>query len=62
MNEEKEKKAMKFIPVEKQSKKAQKAAAAARRGSWNGVNPRPRIVESKKAYDRASFKREARNG
>lgn len=42
----------KYVPIEKQSKKAQKAENARKRGSWNGVNPVTRCVESKKAYNR----------
>ena len=38
----------KFIPLEKQSKKAQKTAAAAKRGSWQGVNPVTRVVPDTK--------------
>lgn len=38
-----------FIPYEKLSKKKKKELDSARRGSWNGVNPVTRRVESKKA-------------
>ena len=34
----------KFVPLEKQSKKAQRRAAAAKRGSWYGVKPVTKIV------------------
>ena len=43
---------MKIIPINKQSKKAKRAYYANRRGSWNGVKPVTRVVESKKVYDR----------
>ena len=38
----------KFVPLSKQSKKAQKAAAAAKRGSWYGINPVTRTVQENK--------------
>ena len=41
-----------FIPYEKLSKKKKKELDSARRGSWNGVNPVTRRVESKKVYRR----------
>lgn len=44
--------AMKYIPLEKQSKRAQKAHHDRQRGSWNGVTPVTRVVPSRKAYDR----------
>ncbi len=42
----------KFIPYEKLSKKKQRALNAARRGSWNGVNPVTRKTQNPKAYNR----------
>lgn len=36
----------------KMSKKTKRAANAAKRGDWNGVNPVTRVVESKKRYIR----------
>lgn len=42
----------KFIPYEKQSKKAKKALNSARRGSWGAVNPVTRKPENPKAYKR----------
>ena len=51
---------MKMIPLNKQSKKAQRAWHAARRGSWNGVNPVTRIVPDKTAYDRSRQKQQDR--
>lgn len=50
----------KVISLKKQQKKAQKEFHAARRGSWNGVNPISRIVPSGKQYSRAKAKAEAR--
>ena len=49
---------LKTIPLTKQSKKQQRAYHAAKRGSWNGVNPVTRVVPNKKAYDRNRVKRE----
>lgn len=49
---------MKYVPLEKQSKKQQRAHHAAKRGSWNGVNPVSRAVPNKKVYDRKRLKRE----
>lgn len=51
----------KLIPLEKQSKRAQKAHHSKRRGSWNGVDPVTRIVPSGKLYDRNRAKRETRH-
>ena len=50
---------LKTIPLTKQSKKQQRAFYAAKRGSWNGVNPVTRVVPSKKLYDRNRLKRES---
>ena len=49
-----------FIPLHKQSKKAQKEHHAKQRGSWNGISPVTRTVPSGKAYDRNRVKREDR--
>lgn len=43
---------MAYVPLEKQSKKAQKAFHARQRGSWNGINPISRKAPNRKAYDR----------
>ena len=43
---------MKFIPLEKQSKKQQKKYHARRRRDWNGLKPTTGVVKSKKVYDR----------
>ncbi|MBR0311324.1 MAG: hypothetical protein IJQ98_02915 [Oscillospiraceae bacterium] len=42
-----------FIPLEKRSKKAQRAYHAQQRGSWHGFCPVTRVVESKKKYKRS---------
>ncbi len=42
----------KFIPYEKLSKKKKRALDSAKRGSWHGVNPVTKRVESKKTYNR----------
>ena len=42
----------KLIPLKKQSKSAQKEHAASQRGSWEGVKPVTRVVESRKRYSR----------
>ncbi len=47
---------MKYIPVEKRSKKQQRAYYAARRGSWHGVDPVTKTVPSKKLYNRKRAK------
>ena len=41
-----------YVPLEKRSKKEQRKVHAARRASWNGVDPVTRTVPNKKAYDR----------
>lgn len=42
----------KLIPLKKQSKAAQREHAASQRGSWEGVKPVTRVVESRKRYSR----------
>lgn len=42
----------KFVPYEKLSKKAKRELDAARRGSWNGLNPVTRKSPNPKAYNR----------
>ena len=49
-------KIQKVIPLKKQSKKNQRKYYAKQRGSWNGVDPTIRIVNSKKVYDRNRIK------
>lgn len=48
----------KLIPLEKRSKKEQKAWYARQRGDWNGVNPVTKVVPSKKLYNRKKQRRE----
>lgn len=45
-------------PLEKQSKRAQKAYYSRCRGSWHGVNPATKTMESKKLYSRNRLKSE----
>ena len=52
---------MKMIPLEKQSKREQRKVHADKRGSWSGIKPTTRIVESRKVYDRNRVKRETRS-
>lgn len=49
---------MKYVPLEKRSKKAQKEFYKQQRGSWLGVDPRQRIVPSAKLYKRNKWKQE----
>ena len=51
----------KMIPLAKQSKARQREYYAAKRGSWNGVNPVSRVMPSGKVYDRNRTKREDRH-
>ena len=46
-----------FVPLDKQSKKAQREHHSKQRGSWNGISPVTRIVPNGKAYDRNRIKR-----
>ena len=48
---------MKMIPLSKQSKAKQREFHAAKRGSWNGVNPVSRVLPNGKAYDRNKMKK-----
>ena len=43
---------MKFVPLDKQSKKEQRKYHALKRRDWNGIKPTTRVVKSKKLYDR----------
>ena len=47
----------KLVPLNKQSKKAQRTYHSKQRGSWYGLDPVTRIVPNKKAYDRNRAKR-----
>ena len=49
-----------FVPLNKQSKKAQKAHHARQRGSWYGLSPVIRTCPSGKVYDRNKAKRDSR--
>lgn len=46
----------KFVPLDKQQKKAQKAHDRTQRGDWGAVKPTSRVVESKKKYSRVRQK------
>ena len=41
-----------YIPMEKRSKKEQRAYYATKRGSWNGVRPVTQVIPNKKHYNR----------
>lgn len=49
-----------MVPLEKQSKRKQKEFHERQRGSWHGVCPVTRTVQSRKAYDRNRVKRQDR--
>ena len=51
-----------MVSLKKQSKRRQREFYAAQRGSWYGVCPVTRVVQSGKRYDRRSLKRELRRG
>ena len=51
----------KMIPLAKQSKASQREYHLARRGSWNGVSPITRIVQSRRAYDRTRDSQKGRH-
>ena len=51
---------MKFTPSAKRSKSEQRRQNESRRGSWNGLSPVTRVVQSCKVYDRSRIKRESR--
>jgi hypothetical protein len=48
---------MKLVPLNKQSKKAQKKYHARNRRDWNGLKPTTRVVKSKKVYDRKKMQK-----
>ena len=50
-----------YVPLNKQTKKLQKARHSAMRNTWGTVRPVTRIVESRKAYDRARARKECRD-
>ena len=45
-----------MVPLSKQSKKERRKYYASKRGSWNGVSPVTRVVQSRKIYDRKRMK------
>lgn len=47
----------KFVPFEKLSKKKQRELNKKQRGSWGGLTPVSRKVESAKIYDRKKARR-----
>lgn len=50
----------KMIPLNKQSKKKQKAYYDSQRGSWYGVDPVTRVVPSGKLYQRTKERKRIR--
>ena len=50
-----------FIPLEKRSKKEQRAYHKAHRGTWHEFSPVTRIVQSGKVYDRCREKQAVKN-
>ena len=50
-----------FVPLKKQSKKAQREHHAKQRGSWYGLSPVTRTVPNGKAYNRNQAKRSVRD-
>ena len=51
---------MKVTPLKKQSRKNRRKCYASKRGSWNGVSPITRVVQSRRIYARKRMKREDR--
>lgn len=51
---------MKIVPLEKQSKAAQREFHSRQRRSWNGIIPVTRAVPDKTKYDRDRYKRACR--
>ena len=51
----------KFIPLQKQQKKNQRAEYAKRRTSWGGMNPITRKPDKPSAYNRAKDKTKNKN-
>lgn len=47
-----------WVPLDKQSKQAQKAYYRKSRGLWHSISPITRIVPNGKVYDRSRVKRE----
>ena len=46
----------KLVPLSKKKKKERRKYYASKRGSWNGVSPVTRVVQSRKIYDRKRMK------
>lgn len=51
-----------FVPISKQSKKAQKAYHSLQRSTWGILNPATRTMPNGKAYSRKKQKANARSG
>lgn len=51
---------MNFTPIAKRGKNEQRKYYASKRGSWNGLSPVTRVVQSRRSYDRNRIKREDR--
>lgn len=49
-----------MVPLDKRSKKEQRAYHARQRGSWYGLSPVTRTVPNRKAYDRNRLKQRGR--
>ena len=49
---------MKFTPIAKRSKREQRKYYASKRGSWKGILPVTRVVQSRRIYDRKRIKQE----
>ena len=51
-----------FVPISKQTKKAQKAYYSLRRSTWGILNPATRTMPNGKAYNRKKQKANDRSG
>ena len=51
-----------YIPLNKRSKKEQKAFYDRLRNTWGGLNPATRVVPNGKKYDRNKSKQNLRRG
>ena len=49
-----------YVPIEKRSKKEQKAIARSRRATWGGISPVTRTPANPKAYSRTAAKKACR--
>ena len=43
---------MKYVPLGKMNKRAQKEYYEKQRGTWDGLSPVSRVIPSKRGYDR----------